>query len=104
MNRKHSFHEIISFFERSQYFEHVEEIEWAIEVCKESGKPVAANMCIGPEGDMHGIPTGECAIRMARAGRKSLLTKPGFYVCPEEAFTDVVMQTMYTIPSSPRST
>ncbi|XP_064607668.1 betaine--homocysteine S-methyltransferase 1-like [Liolophura sinensis] len=51
-----------------EYFEHVEEIEWAVEVCKESGMPVAANMCIGPDGDMHGVPTGECAIRMARAG------------------------------------
>jgi len=51
-----------------EYFEHIEEMEWAIEVCKESGKPVAANMCIGPEGDMHGISAAECAIRMARAG------------------------------------
>ena len=46
-----------------QYFEHIEEMEWAIEVCKETGKAVAANMCIGPEGDMHGISAAECAIR-----------------------------------------
>lgn len=51
-----------------KYFEHVEEIEWAIEVCKASGKPVASTMCIGPEGDMHGIPASHCAVRMARAG------------------------------------
>jgi len=51
-----------------EYFEHVEEIEWAIEVCKETGLPVAATMCIGPEGDLHGVPTGTCALRMARAG------------------------------------
>jgi len=51
-----------------EYFEHIEEMEWAIEVCKETGKAVAANMCIGPEGDMHGISAAECAIRMARAG------------------------------------
>lgn len=51
-----------------EYFEHIEEMEWAIEVCKESGKPVAANMCIGPDGDLHGISAAECAIRMARAG------------------------------------
>jgi len=51
-----------------EYFEHIEEMEWAIEVCKESGLPVAANMCIGPEGDLHGVSAAECAIRMARAG------------------------------------
>jgi len=51
-----------------EYFEHIEEMEWAIEVCLESGKPVCANMCIGPEGDLHGVTAGECAVRMARAG------------------------------------
>jgi betaine-homocysteine S-methyltransferase len=51
-----------------EYFEHIEEMEWAIEVCAGSGKPVAASMCIGPEGDMHGISAGECAVRMAKAG------------------------------------
>lgn len=51
-----------------EYFEHVEEITWAIEVCKESDKPVAATMCIGPLGDMHGVSAGECAVRMAKAG------------------------------------
>lgn len=25
-------------------------------------------MCIGPKGDMHDIPAGQCAIRMAKAG------------------------------------
>lgn len=51
-----------------EYFEHIEEMEWAIEVCKETGKTVAASMCIGPEGDMHGVTAGECAVRMAKAG------------------------------------
>ncbi|XP_013400476.1 betaine--homocysteine S-methyltransferase 1 [Lingula anatina] len=51
-----------------EYFEHVEEAEWAVEVCKEMGKPIAANLCIGPEGDMHGISTGECAVRLAKCG------------------------------------
>ncbi|CAG0897675.1 unnamed protein product [Darwinula stevensoni] len=51
-----------------EYFEYVEEVEWAIEVCKETGKPVASTMCIGPKGDMHGVPAGECAVRMAKAG------------------------------------
>ncbi len=48
---------------RFQYFEHIEEMEWAIEVCLEAGKPVAASMCIGPEGDLHGVSAGECAVR-----------------------------------------
>merc|ERR1719369_1688127 len=39
----------------AEYFEHVEEIEWAIEVCLKSGLPVVASMCIGPKGDMHGV-------------------------------------------------
>ena len=25
-------------------------------------------MCIGPEGDMHGVSVGDCAVRMAKAG------------------------------------
>uniref|UniRef100_A0A2K6GVF6 Betaine--homocysteine S-methyltransferase 2 n=1 Tax=Propithecus coquereli TaxID=379532 RepID=A0A2K6GVF6_PROCO len=52
----------------SKYFEYVEEAVWAVEVLKESGKPVAATMCIGPAGDMHGVTPGECAVRLAKAG------------------------------------
>lgn len=51
-----------------QYFEHVEEAEWAVQVLKTSGKPVAASLCIGPEGDMHGVSPGECAVRLVKAG------------------------------------
>ncbi|KAG7158356.1 Betaine--homocysteine S-methyltransferase 1-like 2 [Homarus americanus] len=51
-----------------EYFEHVEEIEWAIEVSVKTGMPVVASMCIGPKGDLHGVPAGECAVRMAKAG------------------------------------
>ena len=43
-------------------------MEWAIEVCLETGLPVAASMCIGPEGDLHGVSSAECAVRMAKAG------------------------------------
>ena len=53
-----------------QYFEHIEEMEWAIEECAKTRLPVGASMCIGPEGDMHGVSAAECAIRMARAGAK----------------------------------
>lgn len=51
-----------------EYFEHIEEMEWAISVCKESGLPVAATMCIGPEGDLHNISAADCGVRMAKAG------------------------------------
>ncbi|XP_076333422.1 betaine--homocysteine S-methyltransferase 1-like isoform X2 [Tachypleus tridentatus] len=50
-----------------EYFQHVEEIIWAIEVCKETKLPVAANMCIGPEGDVNHISCGECAVKMVKA-------------------------------------
>jgi len=53
-----------------QYFEHVEEMEWAIEVATSTSLPVAATMCIGPDGDMHGVSTGDCAVRMAKAGKR----------------------------------
>ena len=43
-------------------------MEWAIEECRKTSLPVAASMCIGPEGDMHGVSSAECAIRMAKAG------------------------------------
>ncbi|XP_063066261.1 betaine--homocysteine S-methyltransferase 1 [Engraulis encrasicolus] len=52
----------------AEYFEHVEEAVWAVEVLKATGKPVAANLCIGPEGDMHGLSPGECAVRLVKAG------------------------------------
>merc|ERR1719242_2204507 len=45
-----------------EYFEHIEETEWAIEECLRSELPVAATMCIGPEGDLHGNSAAECAI------------------------------------------
>ena len=43
-------------------------MEWAIEVCKETNLPIAASMCIGPKGDLHGVTAAECAVRMAKAG------------------------------------
>ena len=43
-------------------------MEWAIEECLKTSLPVGASMCIGPEGDMHGVTAAESAIRMARAG------------------------------------
>ncbi|XP_066972849.1 betaine--homocysteine S-methyltransferase 1-like [Macrobrachium rosenbergii] len=51
-----------------EFFMYVEEIEWAIEEVKKSGLPVAATMCISVRGDYAGVPPGECAIRMAKAG------------------------------------
>ncbi|XP_020908218.1 betaine--homocysteine S-methyltransferase 1 [Exaiptasia diaphana] len=52
----------------AEYYEHVEEAEWAIEVCKATGKPTACSLCIGPDGDLHGISPGDCAVRLAKAG------------------------------------
>ncbi|XP_077318725.1 betaine--homocysteine S-methyltransferase 1 [Lithobates pipiens] len=52
----------------AEYFEHVEEAVWAVEVLKEAGKPVAATLCIGPDGDMNGVSPGQCAVRLAKAG------------------------------------
>jgi len=51
-----------------EYFHNILEMEWALEVALEFGLPVAATMCIGPEGDESGRSVGECAVRMARAG------------------------------------
>ncbi|XP_061553620.1 betaine--homocysteine S-methyltransferase 1 [Phycodurus eques] len=52
----------------AEYFEHVEEAEWAVQVLKSTGKPVAATLCIGPEGDLNGVSPGECAVRLVKAG------------------------------------
>ncbi len=43
-------------------------MEWAIEVCKEFGLPVAATMCISTEGDHNNVSAAECAVRMSKAG------------------------------------
>ena len=40
---------------------------------KTSGKPTAITMCIGPAGDSNHVPTGECAVRLARKGNFFLL-------------------------------
>jgi len=54
----------------AEYYEHIEECLWAIEVCLKHNFVTAANMCIGPEGDLHGNSTGDCALRMYEAGAK----------------------------------
>jgi betaine-homocysteine S-methyltransferase len=51
-----------------EYFQYCEEICWCVEAVKELGMPVAATMCIGPEGDVTGVSAGDCAVAMARAG------------------------------------
>jgi len=54
----------------AEYFEHAEEAKWGVEVCQKlmPDKVVAVNMCIGPEGDMHGMSTAECAKVLAGTG------------------------------------
>jgi len=51
-----------------EYFFYIQEMEWAIELCRKYNKPIAATMAIGPKGDRNGVPPGECAVRMAKAG------------------------------------
>jgi len=53
-----------------EYFEHVEEAEWAVEAVKEfmPGMPVCVSLCINDESDVHGISTGECGVRLAKCG------------------------------------
>nr|XP_006814173.1 PREDICTED: betaine--homocysteine S-methyltransferase 1-like [Saccoglossus kowalevskii] len=55
-------------FMLAEFFGHVEELEWGVEVMKKYGKPVAATMRISTMGDMNGVSTAECAIRMAKSG------------------------------------
>jgi len=52
----------------AEYYEHVEEAEWACEVLQSSGKTIAASLCIGEFGDLHGVPTEDCARKLADAG------------------------------------
>lgn len=68
-----------------EYFEHVEEAEWAVEVGLEMGLPVACTMCIGPQGDMHGVSAGDCAVRLVRSGAKLVGVNCHFdpFVCLE---------------------
>ncbi|XP_028393921.1 betaine--homocysteine S-methyltransferase 1-like [Dendronephthya gigantea] len=52
----------------AEYFHNCEEAVWAVEVLKETGKPVMASLCISSQGDYKGVPTEECAVRLVKAG------------------------------------
>lgn len=52
-----------------QFFEYGEEAEWVVEVMKNTGKPTAITMSIGPAGDSNNVSTGECAVKLAKAGK-----------------------------------
>jgi len=54
----------------AEYFEHVEECQWAVQACLEYDFVTAANMCIGPEGDLHGNTVGDCGLKMYESGAK----------------------------------
>ena len=47
-----------------EYFNNIEEMEWAIELALTYNKPVAATMCMGPNGD----------------GRVSFLASSGLFI------------------------
>ena len=48
---------------------YVEEAEWAIEVMKATGLPVAMCLNICSAGDFEGVSVEECAVRIAKAGK-----------------------------------
>ncbi|KAL9986130.1 hypothetical protein ACROYT_G000217 [Oculina patagonica] len=49
-------------------FTYVEEAEWAIEVMKATGLPIAMSLSICLAGDFEGVPVEECAVRIAKVG------------------------------------
>ena len=49
---------------------YVEEAEWAIEVMKATGLPVAMCLNICSAGDFEGVSVEECAVRIAKAGKR----------------------------------
>ena len=51
-----------------EFFRSVTELEWALEVCLESGLPVGAMLCMSPGGELGGASVEQCAVRIARAG------------------------------------
>ena len=53
-----------------EYYEHVREAEWHIEAIKEvlPGTPVCASLAINDNSDVDGVPTGQCGVRLVRAG------------------------------------
>jgi len=55
----------------AEYFEHLEEAVWATEAIRmATGMVVATNLCIGPEGDLHGATCEEVALKLVDAGAK----------------------------------
>ncbi|XP_071962030.1 betaine--homocysteine S-methyltransferase 1-like isoform X2 [Antedon mediterranea] len=52
----------------AEFFGHIVEMEWAIEVMKGAGMPIATTMRIGICGDLDGVSVEECTLRMAKAG------------------------------------
>ncbi|CAH3139041.1 unnamed protein product [Pocillopora meandrina] len=51
-----------------ELFFYVEEAEWALEVMKATGKPIAMCLNICSAGDLEGVSVEECAVRIAKAG------------------------------------
>ena len=49
---------------------YVEEAEWAIEVMKATGLPVAMCLNICAAGDFEGVSVEDCAVRIAKAGKR----------------------------------
>ena len=46
-----------------EFFRFVTELEWAVEVVVETGLPVGAMLCMGPQGEEGGASVEHCAVR-----------------------------------------
>jgi len=51
-----------------EFFRYLTELEWAVEVCLDSGLPVGAMLCMEPAGELGGTSVEQCAVRIAKAG------------------------------------
>lgn len=51
-----------------QFFSNIIEAEYAVEIIKDLGVPVAITMTIGPTGDLDDVPPAECGVRMGKTG------------------------------------
>jgi len=63
----------------AEFFSQIEELEWALEVIRPTGLPIAATMKLCPiRGDYTDVSPGECAVRMAKAGADIVGVNCGF--------------------------
>ncbi|XP_071504432.1 betaine--homocysteine S-methyltransferase 1-like [Diadema antillarum] len=76
-------------FLMGEFFGHVEEAEWAIEIMASTGLPVACTTRMGVGGDESGVKPADVAVRMARAGADVIGTNCCYD--PDTALTTIEM-------------